>query len=110
MVSVDELDDRADTVSPSIERVDRIVLRKGFGSSCSPILAADSDVRVQGPERPLSDSQTKRRLIADSSWVDQVEEEELDDTTITRRSTRNIARRLASYKSGSRAFSRVLDD
>ena len=62
------------------------------------------------PERPLSDSQYELRPIDDSSWADQVEEEDLNDTTtITRRSTR-IARRLASYKSGSRVFSRVSDD
>ncbi|KAK0573248.1 hypothetical protein LWI29_004885 [Acer saccharum] len=97
-------------VSPSVERVERVVLRNGSGSSCSPVLDVDSDVRVQGPERPLSDSQSEFRPIADSSWADQVEEEELNDTTtITRRSTR-IARRLASYKSGSRAFLRVSDD
>ena len=46
VVSVDELDDRMDTVSPSVERVERVVLRNGSGSSCSPILVADSDVPV----------------------------------------------------------------
>ncbi|KAK0594536.1 hypothetical protein LWI29_009004 [Acer saccharum] len=98
VVSVDELDDRVGIVSPSVERV---VLRNGSGSSCSPILDVAYDVQVHGPERPLSDSQFELRPIADSSWADQVEEEELDNTTtITRRSTR-IARRLASYKSGS---------
>ncbi|KAK0605024.1 hypothetical protein LWI29_021929 [Acer saccharum] len=110
VVLVDELDDRVGIVSPSVERVERVVLRNGFGSSCSPILDVDSDVQVQGPEHPLSDSHSELRPIDDSSWADQVEEEELNDTpTITRRSTR-IARRLASYKSGSRAFSRVSDD
>ncbi|KAK0587334.1 hypothetical protein LWI29_021109 [Acer saccharum] len=108
MVSVDELDDSVGTQGYRL-RNGKVVLRNRSGSSCSFILAADSDVRVEGHERPLSDSQAERHLIADSFWADQVEEEELDDTTITRRSTR-IARGLASYKSGSRAFSRVFDD
>ena len=46
MVSVDELDDRVGIVSPSVEGVERVVLRNGFGSSCSPILDVDSDVQV----------------------------------------------------------------
>ncbi|KAK0592475.1 hypothetical protein LWI29_019804 [Acer saccharum] len=45
VVSVDELDDRVGIVSPSVERVERVVLRNGFGSSCSPILDVDSDVQ-----------------------------------------------------------------
>ena len=52
------------------------------GSSCSSILDMDFDVRFQGPERLLSDSQVELRLIVDSSWADKIEEEELDDTTI----------------------------
>ncbi|KAK3228929.1 hypothetical protein Dsin_000810 [Dipteronia sinensis] len=68
-----------------------------------------SVVAAQGPNRLMSDSQAELPLIVDSSWADQVEEEELDDTTTAWRSTR-IAHRLASYKSGYRAFSRVSDD
>ncbi|TXG61003.1 hypothetical protein EZV62_012366 [Acer yangbiense] len=56
---------------------------------------------------PIPTDSTRRK---GDRLADQVVEEELNDnTTITRMSTR-IARRLASYKSGSRAFSRVSDD
>ncbi|KAK0578217.1 hypothetical protein LWI29_006860 [Acer saccharum] len=53
VVSVDELDDRVGIVSPSVERVERVVLRNGFGSSCSPILDVDSDVQEMGEEVEL---------------------------------------------------------
>ncbi|KAK0575522.1 hypothetical protein LWI29_002128 [Acer saccharum] len=72
MIELVLLDDRVGIVSPSVERVERderVVLRNGSGSSCSPILDVDSDVQVQGPERPLSDSQSELRPIADSSWA-----------------------------------------
>ena len=74
VVSVDELDDRAGTVSPSVERVDQIVLRNGSGSSCSSILDAYFDVRVQAPKCSLSDSQAEHRLFVDSSLVERVDQ------------------------------------
>ena len=65
--------------------VDQSCLQDGSDFSCSSIV--DPRVQIQNSGL-LSESQAELRLIADSSWASQMEENELADAEVAQRALR----------------------
>ncbi|KAK3232468.1 hypothetical protein Dsin_004349 [Dipteronia sinensis] len=72
VVSVNDLDDRAGTVSPSVERVDWVILRNGSGSSCSRVVG-DFNVVLGAHESLGSHSPSQSSCTDFSSMIDECE-------------------------------------